>query len=70
MGLFEHGKGQKLGNRHSLWKAYNSVTEYTDHYRTVKNLEKDETNKLSSIWFGRGAKLKEKAYNEAVALIS
>lgn len=67
--LFESGKGQKLGNRHSLWKAYNSVTEYVDHYRTVKNLDKDPTNKLASIWFGSGANIKEKAYNEAVALI-
>jgi len=67
--LFEKGKGQKLGNRHSLWKAYNAVTEYIDHHRTVKNIDKDNTNKLQSIWFGSGAKLKEKAYNEAVALI-
>lgn len=67
--LFEHGKGQKLGNRHSLWKAYNSVTEYADHYATIKNLQEDKSNKLKSIWFGNGAKLKEKAYNEAVALI-
>lgn len=67
--LFNRGKGQKTGNKHSLWKAYNSVTEYVDHYRTVKNLDKDKTNKLQSIWFGTGAKLKEKAYNEALALI-
>ena len=67
--LFENGKGQKIGNRHSLWKAYNSFTEYVDHHRTVKNLDKDNTNKLNSIWFGSGAKLKEKAYTEALALI-
>lgn len=67
--LFEKGKGQRLGNRHSLWKAYNAVTEYVDHERTVKNLENDPTNKLSSIWFGSGAKMKEKAFNEALALV-
>lgn len=67
--LFEYGKGQKIGNKHSLWKAYNSVTEYVDHKRTIKNLDKDNTNRLASIWFGSGAKLKERAYNEAVALI-
>ena len=69
LSLFERGQGQTEGNKHSLWKAYNAVTEYTDHYRTVKNIEKDSSNKLSSIWFGSGAKLKEKAYAEAVALI-
>lgn len=67
--LFENGKGQKLGNKHSLWKAYNAVTEYVDHSRTVKNLDKDKSNKLASIWFGSGAKLKEKAYNEALVLV-
>lgn len=67
--LFDSGKGQKLGNKHSLWKAYNAVTEYVDHERTVKNLDKDATNKLSSIWFGSGAKLKEKAYNQAIVLV-
>jgi phage/plasmid-like protein (TIGR03299 family) len=67
--LFENGQGQKTGNRHSIWKAYNSITEFVDHHRTVKNLDKDKTNKLQSIWFGSGAKLKEKAYNQAVVLI-
>jgi len=67
--LFENGKGQKLGNKHSLWKAYNSITEYVDHKRTVKNVVKNPSNKLNSIWFGSGAKLKEKAYKEAIALI-
>lgn len=67
--LFEGGKGQKLGNKHSLWKAYNAVTEYTDHFRTVKNVEKNPNNKLSSIWFGSGAKMKEVAYREAEKLV-
>lgn len=67
--LFENGKGQKLGNKHSLWKAYNAVTEYVDHNRTIKNIDKDGTNKLQSIWFGSGAKMKEKAYNQALALV-
>lgn len=69
LSLFESGKGQKEGNKHSLWKAYNAVTEYTDHFRTVKNIDKDNTNKLSSIWFGSGAKLKERAYQKALVLI-
>lgn len=68
--LFHHGKGQKLGNKESLWKAYNAVTEYVDHYRTVKNIDEDATNKLNSIWFGSGAKLKDKAYNEAVLMLN
>jgi len=69
LSLFDNGRGQKTGNRHSAWKAYNSVTEYVDHFRTVKNLDVDKTNRLKSIWFGSGAKLKEKAYNEALVLV-
>lgn len=68
--LFEKGQGQKLGNKHSVWKAYNAVTEYVDHFSSIKNLKEDKTNKLTNIWFGTGAKLKEKAYDEALALIS
>jgi phage/plasmid-like protein (TIGR03299 family) len=68
--LFEKGRGQQAGNKHSLWKAYNSVTEYVDHERTVKNLSEDASNKLSSIWFGSGAKMKETAYNQAVTLLN
>ena len=67
--LFENGQGQKTGNKHSIWKAYNSITEFVDHHRTVKNLDKDKTNKLQSIWFGSGAKLKERAYNQALTLV-
>lgn len=67
--LFDSGKGQKLGNKHSLWKAYNSVTEYIDHHSSIKNLEKDKTNKLKNIWFGNGAKIKTKAYTEALKLL-
>lgn len=67
--LFDRGKGQNLGNKHSLWKAYNAVTEYVDHKSAIKNLGKDETNRIKNIWFGTGARLKEQAYNEALALI-
>jgi len=67
--LYKHGKGVEIGNPETLWKAYNAVTEYTDHHRTVKNLDKDPTNKLNSIWFGSGANLKQKAYNQALELV-
>lgn len=67
--LFENGKGQKLGNKHSAWKAYNAVTEYVDHHSVVRGLKEDKSRKLGSIWFGSGAKLKERAYEEALALL-
>lgn len=68
--LFEYGKGQQLGNKHSLWKAYNSVTEYVDHHSSVKNLSSNPSNKLSNIWFGNGAKIKQKAWEQAKELLT
>lgn len=68
LSLFERGKGNDRPEiRHSLWTAYNAVTEYTDHHRTIKNVDKDKSLRLDSIWFGTGAKLKEKAYDVALA---
>jgi phage/plasmid-like protein (TIGR03299 family) len=63
--LFEKGKGNGDG---SWWSAYNSVTEYADHYKTVRNLNADPTKRLNDAWFGTGARLKADAFNKAVAL--
>jgi len=52
--------------RGTLWGAYNAVTNYTDHFRSVKN--DNTSNRLESIWFGSGADLKVKAYNTAMVL--
>ena len=64
--LFHHGKGNSGKN---LWEAYNAVTEYVDHYRTIVNEDKDPTRRLTQIWFGGGADIKERAYDEALELI-
>jgi phage/plasmid-like protein (TIGR03299 family) len=63
LNLFERGKGNDLpGVKHTAWAAYNAVTEYVDHHRTAKGLEKDPTNRLKNIWFGSGANMKSKAF--------
>jgi phage/plasmid-like protein (TIGR03299 family) len=62
--LFENGKGNQLPVvRGSAWAAYNAVTEYTDHFKTIKNLKVDNSNRLKNIWFGTGAQIKGRAYN-------
>jgi phage/plasmid-like protein (TIGR03299 family) len=69
LSLFENGKGNQIPEvRHSLWTAYNAATEYADHYKTIKNLDKDPSNKLRNIWFGTGADFKNKAYEQALVL--
>jgi len=65
LNLFEKGEGHDNPNmKHSAWAAYNAVTQYIDHDKTVKNLDVDKTNKLKNIWFGSGANIKAKAYTE------
>jgi len=51
----------------SLWSAYNAVTRFVDHKRSVRN--DTGTNRLESIWFGSGAELKSRAYTTAVTLL-
>jgi len=70
--LFENGRGSNLkGVRGTAWGAYNSITEYVDHHRTVRAGD-DARERLearaSSLLFGSGALLKEKAWNAALEL--
>jgi phage/plasmid-like protein (TIGR03299 family) len=73
--LFENGRGQDIpGVRHTAWSAFNSVTEFVDHVKPQRNsklsLEQAAENRLSSIWFGEGAKVKAHAFEEAMAMVS
>ena len=60
--FYEHGRGTDLPNaRGTLWAAYNGVTELIDH-RKARQHDADTTlDRLDSIWFGRGAAIKERA---------
>ncbi len=58
--LYETGLGSDLA-RGTLWGAFNSVTEYTDHLMP----NEDPDSRLHSIWFGRGEQLKQKAFQLA-----
>jgi phage/plasmid-like protein (TIGR03299 family) len=60
LGLHDSGRGAHLA-RGTLWGAFNSVAEYTDHMM----LGEDSTTRLNSIWFGRGEQLKLKAFHLA-----
>jgi phage/plasmid-like protein (TIGR03299 family) len=58
--LHDSGLGAHLA-RGTLWGAFNSVAEYTDHMMSGE----DSATRLDSIWFGRGEQLKLKAFNLA-----
>lgn len=69
--LFEEGSGQDLpAIRHSAWAAYHAVTEWVDHYRPtrVRNARERASQRLQSLWFGSGARLKERAWDLALEM--
>ncbi|AIU27184.1 hypothetical protein LV28_12210 [Pandoraea pnomenusa] len=62
-----HGKGATLPSASgTAWGLVNSVTEFVDHQRRARS----DDNRRDAAWFGAGATLKEKAWNEALKLIA
>lgn len=69
--LFEHGIGHDIPEiRHTTWTALNAVTEFVDHHRSTRGKTTIErsSNRLESAWFGSGARLKQRAWDEALRL--
>ncbi|MCE5227707.1 MAG: DUF945 domain-containing protein, partial [Porphyromonadaceae bacterium] len=66
--LFVQGEGNQLsGVRGSLWAAFNAVTQYVDHHKTVRNI--GNNSRLESTQFGSGATMKDKAWDVAVSML-
>ncbi len=63
--LAESGQGAEM-TKGTLWGAYNAVTEYVDHYRNTKG---GETQRLKSMWFGSGERIKKNAFKIAVSTL-
>lgn len=61
--LYDNGTGIH-GIAGTKWAAFNAVTEYVDHHRSTRRSDEStsEDSRLSSAWFGSGAKLKAKAF--------
>lgn len=54
----------------TVWAALNSVTQFANHQKTVKNEGRDLTRRTESILFGSASALNRAAYESALALIS
>ncbi|VVE71650.1 phage/plasmid-like protein [Pandoraea captiosa] len=61
------GKGADLASASgTAWGLVNAVTEYVDHQRRARSNE----HRLDAAWFGAGATLKQKAWDEAIRLVA
>ncbi len=59
------GKGADLvAAKNTAWGLVNSVTQFVDHERRARSAD----NRLDSAWFGQGAQIKQRAYEQAIAL--
>lgn len=50
----------------TAWGLVNSITEWADHRRRARS----EDHRRDAAWFGQGADLKQRAWNEAMRLIA
>ena len=59
-------KVSSIGNEipaanNTAWGILNAVTEYTDHWRGTS-----QDSRVNQAWFGTGARLKQKAWNNVL----
>lgn len=60
------GKGADLASASgTAWGLLNAVTEYVDHHRRARS----DDHRRDAAWFGAGANLKQKAWDEALRLV-
>lgn len=56
--------GNLDARRNTLWGAVNCVTEYIDHHRPTKTMDA----RIERAWFGDGASIKSRAWEEALLM--
>lgn len=62
------GSGSQLdGVQGTVWGLYNAVTEYTDHYASVKGDNEEDSRRFSAL-YGNNAELKTVAFERALQL--
>jgi phage/plasmid-like protein (TIGR03299 family) len=61
------GRGALMASsRGTAWGLLNSVTEYVDHHRRARS----EDHRRDAAWFGQGAQLKQRAWDEVMKLVA
>lgn len=60
------GKGAELASASgTAWRLLNAVTEYVDHHRRARS----DDHRRDAAWFGAGATIKQRAWDEALKLV-
>ena len=61
------GRGAQLASsRGTAWGVVNSVTEYIDHHRRARS----DDHRRDAAWFGQGAQIKHRAWDEVMKLVA
>lgn len=62
-----HGRGAQLvSSRNTAWGLLNSVTEYVDFHRRARS----DDHRRDAAWFGQGAQIKQRAWDEVIKLVA
>ncbi|WP_423175110.1 DUF932 domain-containing protein [Stenotrophomonas maltophilia] len=66
--LFEGGGlgAQSASSRGTAWGLLNGITEYVDHHRRARS----DDYRRDAAWFGEGARLKQRAWEEVLELVA
>lgn len=61
------GRGAMLASsRGTAWGLLNSVTEFVDHHRRARS----DDHRRDAAWFGQGAQIKQRAWDEVMKLVA
>jgi phage/plasmid-like protein (TIGR03299 family) len=61
------GRGALMASsRGTAWGLLNSVTEYVDHHRRARS----DDHRRDAAWFGQGAQIKQRTWDEVVKLVA
>ena len=69
-GRLAFGKGVDLpGVAGTAWWALNAMVEFADYDMSAKGQAADETRRTNSILFGSASDFKQRAFDEAMAMV-